>query len=110
MLHWLLLEGDHDLGQAIAEHLRTAGHRVQWCLRIADAGAAPAPALALLDLHLPDGDGLDLLHAWRAAGGQRPRTEPGRHWRTAMVSAPACAGMLIHLRDRPNLAQRAPEI
>ena len=72
LLHLLLLEDDHDLGQAVAEHLRAAGHRVQWCLRIAVALAAPAPDMALLDLHLPDGDGLDLLRAWRAAGQAWP--------------------------------------
>jgi len=45
---------------------------VQWCLSIADARAAPAPDMALLDLHLPDGDGLDLLRTWRAAGQAWP--------------------------------------
>ncbi len=72
LLHLLLLEDDHDLGHAVAEHLRAAGHRVQWCKRVADARAAPAPDMALLDLHLPDGDGLDLLRAWRAAGQAWP--------------------------------------
>ena len=64
----LLLEDDHDLGHAVAGHLGAAGHAVHWCQRIADARDAPAPDLALLDLHLPDGDGLGLLRLWRAAG------------------------------------------
>jgi two-component system OmpR family response regulator len=71
-LHLLLLEDDTDLGQAVADHLRSAGHQVQWCRCIADARAAAAPMLALLDLHLPDGDGLDLLRGWRAAGQTWP--------------------------------------
>jgi len=71
-LRLLLLEDDPDLGRAVADHLRSAGHRVQWCRCIADARAAAAPMLALLDLHLPDGDGLDLLRGWRAAGQTWP--------------------------------------
>lgn len=67
-LDLLLLEDDPDLGQAVADHLAAAGHRVRWCRSLAEAGAAPAPALALLDLRLPDGDGLDLLRRWRADG------------------------------------------
>ena len=70
-MHLLLLEDDADLGQALSSHLRAAGHRVHWCLCLADARAAQlaqAPDMALLDLHLPDGDGLDLLRAWRGAG------------------------------------------
>ncbi len=67
-MNLLLLEDDHDLGRAVADHLGAAGHAVRWCQRIAEAWAAPAPDMALLDLHLPDGDGLDLLRRWRAGG------------------------------------------
>ncbi len=68
----LLLEDDADLGRAVAAHLGAAGHLVTWCRSIAQALAAPAPALALLDLQLPDGDGLSLLRHWRAAGQRWP--------------------------------------
>jgi two-component system OmpR family response regulator len=68
----LLLEDDTDLGQAVVDHLRAAGHGVRWCRCIAEAEAAPAPALALLDLQLPDGDGLGLLRHWRASGQRWP--------------------------------------
>ena len=71
-LQLLLLEDDPDLGQAVADHLRAAGHAVQWCQCIAEARGAPPPILALLDLRLPDGDGLDLLRDWRAAGQTWP--------------------------------------
>lgn len=64
----LLLEDDADLGRAVAGHLVAAGHRVHRCQCIAEAAAAPEPALAPLDLQLPDGDGLDLLRRWRSAG------------------------------------------
>ncbi|MES2717961.1 MAG: response regulator transcription factor [Pseudomonadota bacterium] len=68
----LLLEDDADLGRAMAAHLGAAGHLVTWCRSIAQALVAPAPALALLDLQLPDGDGLSLLRRWRAAGQRWP--------------------------------------
>jgi two-component system OmpR family response regulator len=68
----LLLEDDADLGHAVAAHLGAAGHLVTWCRSIAQALATPAPALALLDLQLPDGDGLSLLRRWRAAGQRWP--------------------------------------
>lgn len=71
-LRLLLLEDDVDLGQAVHDHLRGAGHWVDWCRSLAEAQAAAAPALALLDLRLPDGDGLQLLRLWRAAGQAWP--------------------------------------
>ncbi len=66
-MNLLLLEDDHDLGRAVADHLGAAGHAVHWCQHIAAAWDAPTPDLALIDLHLPDGDGLGLLRMWRAA-------------------------------------------
>ena len=71
-LRVLLLEDDADLGQAVREHLRGAGHQVDWCHSLAEAQAAAPPALALLDLRLPDGDGLQLLRQWRATGQAWP--------------------------------------
>jgi two-component system, OmpR family, response regulator len=67
----LLLEDDIDLGQAVTEHLEAAGHEVHWCKLIAQARAAPPADVSLLDLNLPDGDGLQLLRAWRADGDRR---------------------------------------
>ncbi len=68
----LLLEDDIDLGQAVADHLEAAGHEVHWCKLIAQARAVEGPELALLDLNLPDGDGLVLLREWRNAGRRTP--------------------------------------
>lgn len=68
----LLLEDDIDLGQAVTEHLEAAGHGVHWCKRIAQAQLPPAFDLALLDLSLPDGEGLMLLRQWRAEGQRQP--------------------------------------
>jgi len=71
-MNLLLLEDDLDLGRAVADHLQAAGHSVNWCRSIAQARLAAVPALALIDLQLPDGDGLSLLQNWRAAGREGP--------------------------------------
>jgi two-component system OmpR family response regulator len=68
----LLLEDDIDLGQAVADHLEAAGHEVHWCKLVAQARGVTEPELALLDLNLPDGDGLVLLREWRAEGRTLP--------------------------------------
>jgi two-component system OmpR family response regulator len=68
----LLLEDDIDLGQAVADHLEAAGHEVHWCKLLSQARRVEDPELALLDLNLPDGDGLTLLRDWRAAGKTLP--------------------------------------
>ncbi len=71
----LLLEDDLGLGRAVQEHLAMAGHQVSWAITIAQAEdelSLANPELLLLDLRLPDGSGLDLLHAVRARGDQRP--------------------------------------
>ncbi|WP_284617713.1 response regulator transcription factor [Aquabacterium humicola] len=70
-LHILLVEDDADLAQAVAAHLRAAGHAVTSCRHVGDARAAAAD-LVLLDLALPDGEGLALLREWRSAGDPRP--------------------------------------
>lgn len=74
-MHLLLLEDDIDLGQAVAEHLEAQGHTVSWlklCEQADKAMAQPDVELALLDLRLPDGDGIELLKNWRARGDRRP--------------------------------------
>ncbi len=68
----LLIEDDLDLGQAVTDHLEAAGHRVHWCKLLAQAQRAPEADLVLLDLYLPDGDGLALLREWRAAQRTHP--------------------------------------
>jgi two-component system, OmpR family, response regulator len=71
-MNTLLLEDDVDLGQMVVEHLESAGHTTHWCKLLLHARAAPSPEFALLDLTVPDGNGIDLLQEWRFAGRQWP--------------------------------------
>lgn len=69
-MHVLLLEDDLDLGQAIVNALRQEGVSVLWqrcaaAAKVPDGGRIDA---VLLDLGLPDADGLDLLRVWRRLG------------------------------------------
>jgi two-component system, OmpR family, response regulator len=71
----LLVEDEHLLGDAVRERIMRDGHAVDWVKRIDDANDAIAAIdydTVLLDLHLPDGRGLDLLRAMRKAGNRNP--------------------------------------
>lgn len=60
----LLIEDHPSLGESTAEYLRRAGHAVDHAQTLATARALMADVafdLVLLDLGLPDGDGMDLL-------------------------------------------------
>ena len=74
-MHILIIEDDLDLGFALQQALKADGISSEWLRRIADV-PAQLPDLpydcALLDISLPDGNGLDLLKRWRAAGVSLP--------------------------------------
>ena len=71
----LLIEDTVELGEAIREQIADDGHAVDWVtlLKQADACLLTTPYdLILLDLMLPDGQGLDLLHRLRGLGNSTP--------------------------------------
>ncbi|MBL8788155.1 MAG: response regulator transcription factor [Deltaproteobacteria bacterium] len=71
MAKLLIVEDDATLGMTLRLALGAQGHEVQVAPTLARARAflaAQAPDLILLDLGLPDGDGLDLVKDLRKAG------------------------------------------
>jgi two-component system, OmpR family, response regulator len=67
----LLVEDEPHIGSAVQEHVRAAGHAVDWVRQVGAADAALRSVsydALLLDLHLPDGRGLDLLKKLRRRG------------------------------------------
>jgi DNA-binding response OmpR family regulator len=68
--HVLLVEDEPELGVRIEQVLSEEGFDVHWCKNLsqarADVNTSP-PAITLLDLNLPDGDGLELLSLLRKA-------------------------------------------
>jgi two-component system, OmpR family, response regulator len=69
----LLVEDDEVLGDAVRTYVRRQGHAVDWAMNreATEASLAAAPYdLVLLDLRLPDGNGIDILkkmRGWRDA-------------------------------------------
>lgn len=71
----LAVEDETDLSEVIGASLRGAGHAVDLALTLADAEASVAGTdydLILLDLHLPDGDGMSFLRRLRQRGARTP--------------------------------------
>lgn len=73
-MHVLLLEDDLDLGQAIVTALKQDGMTVLWQRTPAAAEGLDRERIdaVLLDLGLPQIDGMDLLRAWRRTGWTVP--------------------------------------
>jgi two-component system OmpR family response regulator len=71
----LLVEDDETIGEAVRDHAAAAGNAVDWATSLASAGdllAVGDYALVLLDLNLPDGNGLALLRRLRREGKAMP--------------------------------------
>ena len=74
--HLLVIDDEPHIGLLLRPHLERLGYRVSLARTLAEARSAlddrraPLDAL-LLDLHLPDGSGLDLLRELRGAGATR---------------------------------------
>ena len=75
----LLLEDDPAIAGTVAFALQREGFAVDHVLLVGAARASvatAAPALAILDVGLPDGSGLDLCREWRQAGATALRALP----------------------------------
>lgn len=71
----LLVEDEPKVGRFIQRGLGEVAYTCVWVRTIAEAEDAHAEGphdLVILDLNLPDGDGLDLLRRWRACGFNEP--------------------------------------
>lgn len=71
----LLVEDDDTLGMSLEMSLAGLGHEVVWARKLAPARVAAEkerPDLVILDLGLPDGDGLQLCRELREAGNRAP--------------------------------------
>lgn len=71
----LLIEDDELLGEGLVESLRHFGHAVNWLTAAANVLSTlkiEEYALVILDLGLPDMDGIDLLSRIRKAGHKIP--------------------------------------
>ena len=75
----LLLEDDPAIAGTVAFALEREGLAVDHVLLVGAARASAAavlPALAILDVGLPDGSGLDLCREWRQSGNDALRALP----------------------------------
>lgn len=71
----LLVEDDAPLAEGLAGSLRLGGYNVDWVTLGSHASAALAVQdydAVILDLNLPDTDGLSLLRSWRQQGRGTP--------------------------------------
>ena len=71
----LLIEDNVGLGQAVREQIADDGHAVDWVQRLDHAELSVRSTdydLVLLDLILPDGQGLDFLRKRRSTGDTTP--------------------------------------
>ncbi len=100
--HILVVEDNPHVTGAMRLLLESAGHRVSLADGVASAVAVcrtDPPSLMLLDLTLPDGDGLDALAILRGAGDQVPMTvaltgDAGRDTRARCLAA-GCVDVLL---------------
>lgn len=67
----LIVEDEANLGETLRDYFRSKGYRVEWAPSAADADRLRYQMgaeldIVLLDINLPDGNGLELARRWRA--------------------------------------------
>ncbi|MBK9038007.1 MAG: response regulator transcription factor [Bdellovibrionales bacterium] len=75
MTRLLLVEDDHQIAKALGINLGLSGYSVSVAHTVADALSKVANEefqVFLLDINLPDGNGIDLCHEIRALGNEKP--------------------------------------
>ncbi len=71
----LLIEDDPVLGRGLSVNLEAEGYQVHWARDLASATEMQSslhPHLLILDLNLPDGNGMNLLKNIRSSGSKTP--------------------------------------
>jgi DNA-binding response OmpR family regulator len=71
----LIVEDQQRLGQFLERGLKECAYTVNWvgtCKGALDALAEESFDLVILDLGLPDGDGIEMLRRWRGSGFNEP--------------------------------------
>jgi DNA-binding response OmpR family regulator len=66
----LIVEDEENLGVTLRDYFRSKGYAAEWAATVREAHELKTKMgagleLALLDINLPDGNGLDLARAWR---------------------------------------------
>jgi CheY-like chemotaxis protein len=89
----LLVEDDPRVAQVLCRVLSRSGYEVHWadCVAAAEHHFDRAPDIALIDLHLPDGNGVDLATAL--------------HLRYSDLPMLLMTGCPFRLREKPNDAR-----
>lgn len=116
MANVLIIEDEDVLARSIARSLSNIGHSVIVSRTLAEgerAFAARRPDLALLDMELPDGDGLDLLARWSTNYPQlrvlvmTAHADPEYAARALKLGAHACVRKPMDLNELAGIVMAA---
>jgi len=109
----LVVDDEHDLAETCQRLLMRGGWQVTTVgtrgAALAALAAAGPPALAIVDRHLPDGDGLDVVRAARAGGSRviviSAQTSTANRDRTLAAGAAGFLGKPFSAREFLDLVR-----